>query len=143
MEERRQLNINGYVNCRKMKLLKRIRIKCAFVYAYMFTLYRQTSVLFRLMRLIQNIASIFKFNEHLRTTYLQWNGDVTVTTFRRDHVFESCHSPRGLTFTWWECYGFCQRHKPTELAHSFLFCSCVCFCLYGPFNCISFNNFSR
>ena len=27
-------------------------------------------------------------------------------------------------------------HKPTELSHSFLFCSCVCFCLYGPFNCI-------
>ena len=34
-------------------------------------------------------------------------------------------------------------HKLTELAHSFLFCSCVCFCLYGPFNCISFHKFSR
>ena len=34
-------------------------------------------------------------------------------------------------------------HKSTELAHSFLFCSCVCFCLYGPFNCISFHKFSR
>ena len=40
----------------------------------------------------------------------------------------------GLTFTWWGCYGLCLRHKLTELAHSFL----VCFCLYGPFNCISF-----
>ena len=30
-----------------------------------------------------------------------------------------------------------------ELAHSFLFCSCVYFCLYGPFNCISFHKFSR
>ena len=29
------------------------------------------------------------------------------------------------------------------LAHSFLFCSCVYFCLYGPFNCISFRKFSR
>ena len=29
-------------------------------------------------------------------------------------------------------------HKLTDLAHSFLFCSCVCFCLYGPFSCISF-----
>ena len=27
--------------------------------------------------------------------------------------------PRGLTFTWWGCYGICLRHKPTELAHSF------------------------
>ena len=34
-------------------------------------------------------------------------------------------------------------HTPTELAHSFLFYSCVCFCLYGPFNCISFHKFSR
>ena len=37
----------------------------------------------------------------------------------------------------------CLRHKSTELAHFFLFCSCVCFCLYGPFNCISFHTFSR
>ena len=28
---------------------------------------------------------------------------------------------RGLTFSWWGCYGLCPRHKPTELAHSFLF----------------------
>ena len=34
-------------------------------------------------------------------------------------------------------------HKPPELAHSFLVCSCVYFCLYGPFNCISFHKFSR
>ena len=33
--------------------------------------------------------------------------------------------------------------KSTELAHSFLLCSCVYFCLYGPFNCISFHKFSR
>ena len=25
----------------------------------------------------------------------------------------------------------------------FLFCSCVCFCLYSPFNCISFHKFSQ
>ena len=28
----------------------------------------------------------------------------------------------------------------TELAHFFLFCSCVCFNRYDPFNCISFHN---
>ena len=33
--------------------------------------------------------------------------------------------------------------NPAELAHSFLFCSCLCFCIYGPFNCISFQKFSR
>ena len=79
----------------------------------------------------------------------------------------------GLTFTWWGCYGLCLRHKPTELAHSFysvrvsvsdfmtfqlyfilctlpttlrfltLFFWPVSFCLYGPFSCISFHEFSR
>ena len=34
-------------------------------------------------------------------------------------------------------------HKPTELAHSFLFCSCIYFCLFGPFNCFSFHKFFR
>ena len=33
--------------------------------------------------------------------------------------------------------------KATELAHSFSFCSCVCFCRYGPFNCTSFHKFFR
>ena len=51
--------------------------------------------------------------------------------------------PRGLTFSWWGRYGLCHRHKPTKLAHSFLFCSCVYFCLCGLFNSISFHKFSR
>ena len=50
--------------------------------------------------------------------------------------------PHRLTFMWWGCYGLCQRDKPTELAHSYLFCSCVYLCLYGPFNCISFHEVS-
>ena len=49
--------------------------------------------------------------------------------------------PRWFTFTWWGCWGSCLWHKPAELVHSFLFCSCVCFCLCGPFNCISFHKF--
>ena len=49
----------------------------------------------------------------------------------------------GPTVTWWGCCGLCQIHKPTELSHSFSFCSCIFFCLYGPFNCISFHKFSR
>ena len=51
--------------------------------------------------------------------------------------------PHGLAFTWWGCYGLCLRHKTAELAHSFLFCSCVFLCLYGPFNCILCHTFSR
>ena len=51
--------------------------------------------------------------------------------------------PRGLTFTWWGCGGLCFWHKPTELAHSFLFCSYAYFCLYSSFNCISFYELSR
>ena len=47
-----------------------------------------------------------------------------------------------LTFRWWWCCSLCFWHKPTELGHSFLFCSYVYFCLYGLFNCISFHKFS-
>ena len=54
-----------------------------------------------------------------------------------------CGCPYGLTFTLWGRCGLCFWHKPTELADSFLFCSFVCFCLFGPFNCISFHKFSR
>ena len=53
----------------------------------------------------------------------------------------SSPGPRGLTFTWWGCCTFCFQHKLTELARFFLFCSCVCFCHYGPFNCFHSINF--
>ena len=53
-----------------------------------------------------------------------------------------CEHPRRLTFMWWECWGICFWHKPAELAHSFLFCSCVYFSLYSLFNCISFHKIS-
>ena len=59
--------------------------------------------------------------------------------------FSLPNCPRGLNFTWWGCCSLYFQHKLTELAHSFflLFYSCVCVCLYGPFNCISFHKFSR
>ena len=73
---------------------------------------------------------------------------VLPTHFCCDDIYDCSYnvhsrSPRGLTFTWWGCCGLCFWHTPTELAHSFLFSSCVYFCLYGPFNCISFYKFSR
>ena len=46
-------------------------------------------------------------------------------------------SPHGgdvMTYVW---------HKPTKLAHSFLFCSWFCFRLSGSFNCIWFHKFSQ
>ena len=57
------------------------------------------------------------------------------------HLFVTRLSPRGLTFTRWGCCGL--RYKATELAYSFLFRSCVFFCLYGSFNCFSFHKFFR
>ena len=56
-------------------------------------------------------------------------------------VFDMGLSPCGLTLTWWGCCGLCLWCKPAKLAHSFWFYSCVCFCLYGPFNCILFHKF--
>ena len=51
--------------------------------------------------------------------------------------------PHRLAFTWRGCCRLCLWHKPTEFAHSCLVCSCVCFCLYGPFNYISFYELFR
>ena len=51
-----------------------------------------------------------------------------------DHTAAGVHLT--LSGLWWECYGLCQRHKPTELTHSFWLCSRVYFSLYGPFNCV-------
>ena len=63
---------------------------------------------------------------------------------RNEKSSSSClGSPRGLTFTWWGCYGSCLRHKPTELAHSFYSVLASVSAFYGPFNCISFHKFSR
>ena len=64
--------------------------------------------------------------------------------------YHQCHCPHyhllllpcGLTFTKWKCCGLCFWNKPAGSAHSFLFCYCVYFCLYGPFNRISFHKFS-
>ena len=71
-------------------------------------------------------------------------------TFHVVNVFSCKHfhnaasfSTRGLIFTSWGCCGLSQRHTSAELAHSFLLRSCVCFCLYGPFNCISFHKFFK
>ena len=58
-------------------------------------------------------------------------------------VFHSINSPDNrLIFTWWGCCGLCLFFC-TNRAYPLLFiCSCVYFCLYGPFNCISFRKFS-
>ena len=37
--------------------------------------------------------------------------------------------------------GLCQRRKPTELAYSFLYCSCVYFCLTALSTVFHFINF--
>ena len=51
---------------------------------------------------------------------------------------------RGLTF---KCAGdvvvYVKYINQPSLPVPFLFRSCVCFCLHGPFNCISFHKFSR
>ena len=66
-----------------------------------------------------------------------------VSSWGTNYVLLQSLSPDGFTFMWQVCCGLCPWHKQTELAHSFLFYSCIYFCLYGPFNCISFQNFSR
>ena len=71
-----------------------------------------------------------------------WTGSSVNTTDFFQRFFLGV-SPGRLTFSLWGCYSLCPRYKLTELAHSFLFRSYVYFCLYGPFNCISFHKFSQ
>ena len=76
---------------------------------------------------------------HMTTTKLQF--------FRSLHILQAqpvslTRSPCGRTFSWWGCCGLCFWLKPSELALSFLLCSCVYFCLDDPFTCISFHKFS-
>ena len=59
--------------------------------------------------------------------------------YQQNHFLEANHSFKTTELVNSSCFS----HKPTELTHSFLFCFCVCFCLYGPFNCISFYKFPR
>ena len=64
-----------------------------------------------------------------------------VTTKYKQSVLAK--SPRGLKLhvvgMLWFMSDVNQPSSPTP----FLFCPCVCFFLYSPFNCISFHNFSR
>ena len=85
-------------------------------------------------------STAFNYGMLKRRTTLYYGMLKHKTTFI---LFQVHTWPRGLTFPWCGCCGLCLWHKPTELAHTFLLCSCVCLCLYGPFNCISFHKFSR
>ena len=77
---------------------------------------------------------------HARYTLTVTHTDTHTLTHTHSHT-HTC--PHRLTFTWLGCCGLGQRHKPAKLAHSFFICSCAYFCLYDPFNCISFQKFSR
>ena len=86
----------------------------------------------------QCMASAACIKLNLKQSKIIWLILISVIWF---FSLDAC--PIELTFTWWGCWGLCFWLKPTELAHSFLFCSCVYFYLYGPFNRISFHKFSR
>ena len=66
---------------------------------------------------------------------------------RLDQIGSDC--PRGLTFTWWGCYGLRLGHKPAELARSFFsffFFSLLFLCLFlslWPFQLYSINHLNN
>ena len=60
-----------------------------------------------------------------------------------DGIVKICFRDGSSFVHWRRCCGWCLWLKPTKFAHSSLLSSCVCFCLYGPFNCISFLKLSR
>ena len=92
------------------------------------------------------ILTIFKGHNNVeqfkqkKKIWFSWNLIGLLSKSERWWIYHHFSRPRGLTFTWWGCFGLCFWHKPTELAYSFFF---VYFCLYGPFHCISFHILSR
>ena len=68
---------------------------------------------------------------NIRTLFISLRGcvpSIKLAAIASD--FSSCE----FSSTWWGCCA-------TDLDYTFLFCSCVYFCLYGPFKCISFHKF--
>ena len=96
----------------------------------------------------KHIVSVICFNWLQLMSRHRWTFAITyLEGFARNQpLFRSLPMlwvPTGSLSRGGACWGWCFWHKPTEIAHSFLFCSYVCFCLYGSFNCISFHEFSR
>ena len=58
--------------------------------------------------------------------------------WEEDRSVPTCSLSRG-----WDDTVYVSDINQPSFALSFLFSSCVCFCLYGPFNCISYHTFSR
>ena len=79
-----------------------------------------------------NCISFHKFSRQLSAFSLLSSG-LFILPYRSFQPYISLRKPPSALL--W--------HRPTELAHFFLFCSCIYFCLYGPFNCILFHKFSR
>ena len=90
------------------------------------------SLLSRFMSAFSQLSPVRSLN---RTTCCsldgRWLSSCSVSESPRAHL----HVVRMLRF-------MSLTYKPSELVHFFLFCSCVCFCLYGPFNCIYFHKSS-
>ena len=88
-------------------------------------------------------------NCFIRCGVMHWNceplwSDIYCTTWQEDREL-LCQVPAGSPSLSGNITVY-VGHKPNELAHTFfflLFSSCVYFCLYGPFNCISLRKFSR
>ena len=86
--------------------------------------------------------SVCLYEHCMCPTCLFFFGYVFTNTVSWTCVSPCCFVFSNIVFWTLRMLRLCFWHKPTELAHSFLFCSCVCFCLYGPLNCFSFHKFS-
>ena len=95
----------------------------------------------RLSNSKQNRTSFAEILLSIRS--LQMEIFLHIFVFRPARAFARGTRPHGLTFTWWGSYGLFSDINQLSLPAPFYFCSRVRFCLYGPFNCISFHKFSR
>ena len=66
-----------------------------------------------------------------------------IIIIRSLHLVYAYVVPAGSPFRGGDVTVYVTDVNQPSLAPPFLFCSGVCFCLYSPFNCISFHKFSR
>ena len=86
--------------------------------------------------MLESVTGKNELKLHYRSHEAAWQVSQTNSCLPTPHVPAGSPSPGGDVVVY-------VRQKPTEPAQSFLFCSCVYLCLYGPLNSISFLKFSH
>ena len=92
------------------------------------------------------LSLILQWNVLSHSVLFEWCDHTLSCSYRAicyDLLWNIVLSRSRVTLTWSGCCVNVKDINHPRVLIAFLFCSCVCFCLFGPFNFILFNEFSR